>query len=163
MRVFLLTLLMLAAVGHARAQIPIPRPPMPSPSPGDTVTVSAFRVEPPVSPLGALWRSLLVPGWGQAILGRRVTGAAFVFWEGVTFGMTLKSVHQLNYLRRTGSANVDSKKQEIQDWAVLLGFNHLLAAAEAYVAALLWDFPAELETEVQESGAVNVGVSLRFR
>ncbi len=163
MRVFLLTLLMLAAVGHARAQIPIPRPPMPSPSPGDTVTVFAFRVEPPVSPLGALWRSLLVPGWGQAILGRRVTGAVFVFWEGVTLGMTLKSVHQLNYLRRTGSANVDSKEQEVQDWAVLLGFNHLLAAAEAYVAALLWDFPAELETEVQESGTVNVGVSLRFR
>lgn len=163
MRVFLLTLLILAAVGHAHAQIPIPRPPMPSPSPGDTVTVPVFRVEPPVSPLGALWRSLLVPGWGQAILGRRVTGAAFVFWEGVTLGMTLKSVHQLGYLRRTGSANVDSKKQEIQDWAVLLGFNHLLAAAESYVAALLWDFPAELETEVQQSGAVNVGVSLRFR
>ncbi len=163
MRVFLLTLLILAAVGHARAQIPIPRPPMPSPSPGDTVTVPACRVEPPVSPLGALGRSLLVPGWGQAILGRRVTGAAFVFWEGVTFGMTLKSVHQLNYLRRTGSANVDSKKQEIQDWAVLLGFNHLFAGAEAYVAALLWDFPAELEIEVQESGTVNVGVSLRFR
>lgn len=139
------------------------REPPPPPDPADTVRVEPFRIQPPVSPLGALWRSLLLPGWGQSILGRRVTGAAFVFWEGVTLTMTLKAIHQRQYMERTGSANVPSKKQEIQDWAVLLGFNHLMAAAEAYVSSQLWDFPAELELRRLANGSSALGARLSFR
>jgi hypothetical protein len=98
-------------------------------------------------------RSLLLPGWGQSVLGRRTTGAVFVFWEGVTLGMTLKSAHQLSYLRRADAARpeeerdqelLDSKKAEFQDWLVLFIFNHLFSAAEAFVSANLWDFPEEI-------------------
>jgi hypothetical protein len=90
-----------------------------------------------------MWRSLLLPGWGQAILGRRVTGAAFIFWEGVTVTMTVKSLHQLAYQEDIDAETVDDKRQEVQDWAILWGFNHLLAGAEAYVAAILWETPAD--------------------
>lgn len=117
-----------------------------------------FRIEPPVSPLGAMWRSLLLPGWGQAILGRRVTGAAFIFLEGVTVTMTVKSLHQLAYQEDTAAETVDDKRQEVQDWAVLWGFNHLLAGAEAFVGALLWDFPTELEARRLPNGATGVGL-----
>src|SRR3989441_12492038 len=34
-----------------------------------------------IRPMGAFWRSLLLPGWGQAETGRPVTGALFVAWE----------------------------------------------------------------------------------
>jgi hypothetical protein len=102
----------------------------------------------PVSPMGGFWRSLLVPGWGQAKLNRKLTGALFVAWEGVTLGMALKTTHELNYLKATGSGSVKAKKSEQQDWLVLLGFNHLLSAIEAYVAAHLWDFPGDLEVRV---------------
>jgi hypothetical protein len=122
------------------------------------VKVPPFRIEPPISPLGAFGRSFLVPGWGQAMLGRRVTGAFFVFWEGVTLAMTVKAVHQLSYLEDVGdSARVDSKRQEIQDWAVLLVFNHLVAGAEAFVSSYLWDFPVELETRALPGGALGIG------
>ncbi|MBI4502932.1 MAG: hypothetical protein HY700_17440 [Gemmatimonadetes bacterium] len=105
-------------------------------------------------------RSLLLPGWGQAVLGRRVTGAAFVFWEGITLTMTLKASHQLRYDREINSTKVTAKKQEVQDWLVLLVFNHLFAGAEAFVAAQLWDFPVEVEMRARPGG-VAAGVRLR--
>ena len=140
------------------AQFPVPVQ-QDSTRAADTVKVPPFRIAPPISPLGAFGRSFLVPGWGQAALGRRVTGAFFVAWEGVALAMTLKAAHQVSYLEAVGdSARLDSKRQEVQDWAVLLAFNHLVAGAEAFVSAYLWDFPVELETRALPGGAVGFGV-----
>ena len=112
-----------------------------------------------MAPFTAFARSLLLPGWGQAVLGRRGTGAVFVFWEGLTLTMTLKANHQLRYLRRIGDEErIEAKKQEIQDWAVLLVFNHLVAGAEAFVSAHLWDFPVELETQTLPGRRAGLGL-----
>lgn len=153
-------LLVLLAQPCAHAQVGPVRPP-PQPAPADTIKPPPFRVPPPVSPLGAAVRSLLLPGWGQAILGRRVTGAAFVFWEGLTLTMTVKAARQLAYQESIPADSLDGKRQELQDWAVLLAFNHLLAAAEAFVSAQLWDFPVELEVQAGE-GTVGAGLRVRF-
>ena len=110
-----------------------------------------------VGPVGALWRSLVLPGWGQAATGRKVTGALFTVWEGTTMFMTLKASQEANYLRASGSPNLHSKHQEVQDWLVLWGFNHLFSGAEAFVAAHLRDFPGDLKIR-----AVPGGVGLRF-
>lgn len=107
-----------------------------------------------------MWRSLLLPGWGQAALGRRVTGAWFVFFEGLSLAMSVKASNQLRYMRETDSQSADAKKQEVQDWVVLLVFNHLTAGAEAFVSAQLWDFPGELEGRSLPSGATGLGVRL---
>ena len=115
--------------------------------------------ERPVSPMGAFFRSLLLPGWGQAKLDRKLTGGIFVAWEGVTLGMTLKTSHELHYLRRTNSGRVEVKEQEKEDWIVMLAFNHLLSALEAYVSAHLWDFPDDLEFRAVPGG---VGGQLRL-
>jgi hypothetical protein len=155
--------LSLAVASPAAAQIVPQQPPQQRrPDPSDTIPVPHFRQEPPVSPLGAMWRSLLLPGWGQSILGRRVTGAVFIFWEGITLTMTVKSVHQLNYLESIDAdpEQIAGKRREVEDWAVLLVFNHLLAAAEAFVSAELWDFPGELETRSLPSGDVGTGLTL---
>jgi len=158
-----------ATATAAAAQVPIPapapqRPAQDSARAADTVRVPPFRVEPPISPLGAFGRSLLVPGWGQAVLGRRVTGAFFVFWEGLTLTMTLKASHQLDYFQEVGTEEqIEAKKQEIQDWVVLLVFNHLLAGAEAFVSAYLWDFPVELEQRVLPGNRVGFGARIPFR
>jgi len=107
--------------------------------------------------MGAFGRSLLVPGWGQAKLGRKLTGGLFVMWEGVTLGMVLKTSHELSYLRRTGSGRIAPKRGERQDWLVLLAFNHLFAGLEAYVSAHLWDFPTDLQIQATGQG---IGASL---
>jgi hypothetical protein len=41
----------------------------------------------------------------------------------------------------------------------LLVFNHLIAGAEAYISANLWDFPVELESRRLPAG---FGVGLRL-
>ncbi len=110
-----------------------------------------------IKPLDAFWRSLVLPGWGQARTGRHVAGAMFVAWEGVTIAMTVKAKRELAYMEEIGSGSVEGKRQEVQDWLVLLIFNHLMAGAEAFVAAHLQDFPEDLKLRAVPGG---VGVSL---
>jgi hypothetical protein len=110
-----------------------------------------------VGPVGALWRSLVLPGWGQAATGRNVSGALFVIWEGTTIYMTLKASQEADYFQAAGLPNQHAKRQEVQDWMVLWGFNHLFSGAEAYVAAHLRDFPRDLKVRAFPRG---IGVSL---
>lgn len=157
-------LVALGSGGVAAAQLPVPqpRPAGEGQRPReDTIPVPQFRVPPPVSPLGAAVRSLVLPGWGQSLLDRRTTGAIFIFWEGVTLTMTLKSLRQLEYQERIGAATVEGKRQEVEDWAVLLIFNHLMAAAEAFVAAQLWDFPPELRADLKMTPDGRLALGLR--
>jgi hypothetical protein len=130
----------------------VARPPAPA-ARGDTLV---YR---PISPANALWRSLLIPGWGQARLNRKLAGGLFVGWEAVTLGMTLKTRSELDYLRRVGSGRANDKRQEHEDWVVLLGFNHLFAGLEAYVSAHLSDFPGDLRFQAVPGG---VGASASF-
>ena len=135
----------------------------------DTTAVPAAAVPDsvgftPISPINAFWRSFLLPGWGQARLNRKLTGGIFVAWEGVTLGMSLKTRHELAYLRRTGSARADNKRREHEDWIVLLAFNHLFAGLEAYVGAHLTDFPGDLKIRAVPGGlGASVSVPIRLR
>jgi len=139
------------------AQVPDTAPPTPPP----LVTTGALVVPTDtthrVRPMGAFLRSLLVPGWGQAVTGRRVSGALFATWEGVSAMMTLKAQSEMHYLNETHSANLPAKRQEVQDWTVLWVFNHLFSGAEAFVAAHLQDFPKDLKLRAFPGG---VGISL---
>jgi hypothetical protein len=140
-----------------------PQPPRPVPA--GRAPAQAPSVPPDtlarqyISPLNALWRSLLIPGWGQARLNRKLAGGIFVAWEGVTLGMALKTRSELRYLRRNLSARANDKRQEHEDWLVLLGFNHLFAGLEAYVSAHLADFPGDLRFEALPGG-VGAAMSL---
>lgn len=148
-----LLLLAVACATTAPAQVPPPPPRADTlvPQRGDSV-----RPVPPVSPTGAFLRSLIVPGWGQARLGRNVAGGIFVLFEGVAITMTWKSEWQLEWAR-TRNKYVRSHTQEREDWLVLLAFNHLLAAADAYVGAHLYDFPGALRLQALGDGRVGIG------
>ena len=111
-----------------------------------------------VGPIGALWRSLLLPGWGQAATGRNVTGAIFGIWEGTTLYMTLKAQQEANYFKEANLPNLHAKRQEVQDWLVLWIFNHFFSGAEAFVSAHLQDFPKDLKIRAFPSG---VGITVR--
>ncbi|HUK19972.1 MAG TPA: hypothetical protein VLV45_00275 [Gemmatimonadales bacterium] len=125
----------------------------------DTLPAAAKTAAAPdsakqIRPATALWRSLLIPGWGQASTGRHVTGAAFVLWEGVTIMMTFRAIQEENYMiaAQADSFDLQSKRQQVQDWTVLWIFNHFFAGAEAYVSAHLMDFPKELKLEALPRG-----------
>jgi len=86
-----------------------------------------------------------------------VTGALFVAWEGTTLYMWRKAEQEARYLEEIGAGHVKGKRQESEDWLVLLVFNHLFAGAEAFVAGHLQDFPEELRIRAIPGG---VGVRL---
>jgi len=127
------------------------------PERGDSV-----RPRSPVTPGGAFLRSLLIPGWGQARLGRNVTGGLFVLFEGMAGAMVWKASWQLEWAWTRGKF-VASHRQEREDWIVLLVFNHLMSGAEAYVSALLYDFPVALKVQRLPGGEAGVGVSIPLR
>jgi hypothetical protein len=144
----------------------VTRPPA---SPADTATSASANAHSRAdslalrtSPMNAFWRSFLLPGWGQAKLGRKLTGGIFVAWEGTTLAMSLKTRHELAYLRRTNSARAEDKRREHEDWLVLLGFNHLFAGLEAYVSAHLSDFPGDLRLQAAPDG-IGGAMSIPFR
>ena len=114
-----------------------------------------------VKPAAVLWRSLLVPGWGQAKLGRNLTAGFFIAAEALTLGMSLKANAELKHLRsiNADSVTIDSKSQNREDWLVLLVVNHLLSGLEAYVSANLSDFPAELKIR-KLGGGVSAQVAI---
>jgi hypothetical protein len=162
---WLVAILLLLAAGVPRldllaqatppVQPPRNRPPVATP---DTM---ARRY---ISPMNALWRSMLIPGWGQARLNRKLAAGMLVAWEGVTLGMTLKTRHELEYLRRTNSARAEDKRQEHEDWLVLLAFNHLFAGLEAYISAHLADFPGDLGLQAVPGGVgASLSIPLRVR
>jgi hypothetical protein len=137
-------------------------------TPGDSAPVTprpataADSLALRTSPMAAFWRSFLLPGWGQARVGRKLTAGIFLAWEGTTLAMSLKTRHELAYLRRTNSARAEDKRREHEDWLVLLGFNHLLAGLEAYVSGHLTDFPPDLQVRAMPGG-VGASISIPFR
>jgi hypothetical protein len=112
------------------------------------------------APLNYFFRSLAVPGWGQASLDRKLTGGMFIAFEGLALAMALKASHELRYLERTNSERVEGKRQERQDWFVLVAVNHLFSGLEAYVAANLYDFPADLRMRALPNGRTGVQLTI---
>ena len=159
---------LLAAPGRAAAQDSTAAAPDSSVTPGDSAAAAprpataADSLALRTSPMAAFWRSFLLPGWGQARVGRKLTAGIFLAWEGTTLAMSLKTRHELAYLRRTNSGRADDKRGEHEDWLVLLGFNHLLAGLEAYVSGHLTDFPADLQLQALPGG-VGASISIPFR
>jgi hypothetical protein len=143
---------LLVIISGSLANLQAQAVPRPAPAPRAPAAPPDSLNRQYISPLNAFWRSFLIPGWGQARLNRKLTGGLFLAWEGVTLGMSLKTRHELAFLRRTNSARANDKRQEHEDWLVLLGFNHLFAGLEAYVSAHLADFPGDLRFQAVPGG-----------
>ncbi len=172
--------LALAVAPRLAGQNPTPPPSQPAPVPAPTIQPAgapdtladtarvqrvrgdSVRPRPPITPTGAFLRSLILPGWGQARLQRNVTGGLFLLWEGVCAAMVWKAQWQLDYAR-SRQKFVASHTQEREDWLTLLVFNHLFAAAEAYVSANLYDFPKALKVRALPGGGTGVGLEVPIR
>ncbi len=138
-------------------------PPPAAPPPIDTLNPLAR----PVKPLKSFFMSLAVPGWGQARMDRKLTGAIFVSLEGLSLGMTVKTIRELKYLSRVeaDSARIDGKRSQRQDWLIFLGFNHLFSGLESFVSSQLHEFPTDLRFRVTAvpGGGFAAQASIPFR
>ena len=129
----------------------------------DSVRADTVRRRGP-SPTGALLKSLIVPGLGQITLGRELTAAVFVAFEGTAHAMVLKAQRDVDRAEAAGDlALAESRKRRREDWLVYMGINHVASALEAYVSANLWDFPGELQIRAAPGGGVGASASIPIR
>jgi hypothetical protein len=140
-------------------------------------TVSRPVPLPPLSPRRAFLYSLLLPGYGQSILGRPTAGAIFVLSESIAIAMLRESKADLQEARRlrtdslvvigvdAGGAPItaaspyddhliDVRRGHVEDWVAFILANHLFAAADAYVGAHLWDLPSQISVRQTRTGTV---------
>ena len=121
---------------------------------------SAAPLRRPTTPMGAMFRSFLIPGWGQAVYGRKVTAGMMMGVEGLALGMLLKIGNEIHQVAPTDSIRLTAKRQERQDWITIVVFNHLMSGLEAYVSSHLYDFPGDLQLRALPTGGMGVGVTL---
>jgi hypothetical protein len=117
---------------------------------------SVLLAGPPIRPKTALFRSLLVPGWGQASLDRGTAGATYFALEAGSIAMLIFAKKELANAKRAAldstfvddstlgpppelAARVRVRRTQVEDWAALIFFTHLFSAADAFVSAHLWD------------------------
>ncbi len=146
-----LALALLLPGGAIRAQEPVE---------GDTVAVgpvvtavdSAARVPAgegvvvdsaglPVSPMGAFFRSLILPGWGQASVDQPVRGAFYFTMEAASLWMLFKAESKLRAAERAGDEDLAAaRKEQKEDWIVMAVFWALFSGVDAWVSTHMWDF-----------------------
>jgi hypothetical protein len=118
------------------------------------------------------------------VLGRNRAGALVVAFETAALVMLRQSAADIREARRnladsipvsyidaTGASKITyqrtpfsqallrSRRSHYEDWVAVLLANHLFAGADAYVASLLWDLPAEIALRATPTSA---GLSLRL-
>lgn len=130
--------------------VPAPSTQNPALGPADTLIRRT-------TPMKAMFRSFLLPGWGQAVSGRKVTAGVMLGFEGLSVGMVLKIKSDIRYIEETNSPRLKDKHKQEQDWITLVVFNHLMSGLEAYVSSHLYDFPGDLELRALPGGGVGVG------
>jgi hypothetical protein len=144
----------------------------------DTIADSLKR--PPISPRRAMVYSLLLPGFAQSRLNRPTASILFAVTEVLAIGMARKSALDLREARAAGgdsiptgfvadtvtgiitptgyvhnrlAARVGARRTHYEDWLAAIIFNHIISGADAYVAANLWDFKANVAVTPVRNGA----------
>lgn len=150
----------------------------------DTAGPSPER-PPPLSPRRAFMYSLFLPGYAQSVLGRHRAGALQVAFETAALVMIRISAADVREARRSLADSIPvsfvdaagapavrfartpfnevllrSRRAHVEDWIAVLAANHLFSAADAYVASLLWDLPAEI---AMRATARSAGFAFRVR
>jgi hypothetical protein len=142
---------------------------------------------PPLSPRRAFLTSLVAPGYAQSVLGRPNAAALFILTEAVALLMVRETSTELRQARRlqddsialyfvnpsTGTAEttyrparypsalVRSRRAHLEDWIAALVANHVLAAADAFVAAHLWDVQVQVGLR-STGGSATLGARYRW-
>jgi len=146
-------------------------------------------VRPPLSPRRAFLMSALLPGLAQSRLEKATSGAFFAGIELAAIAMLRRSANDVREVRRQGTDSIPgdfavapgtglltpfgvlpprfeasmerSRKLHVEDWTAAIVFNHLIAGADAFVGAQLWDVPTQL-TMVPTANGLALVATLRW-
>lgn len=160
------------APGAAAAQDPAPADTARRPIlvRGDTIMPSDADSLLPVSPRSAFLRSLVLPGWGQSVLGAPGRGGVYFALEAGSLWMLYKTAQKLDeayeierIARATGEIRADQKhplvrerENQREDWFTLAIFWLFFSGADAFVAAHLQDFEVRVNAVPRPGGGTEL-------
>lgn len=126
---------------------------------GERVAVDSTGL--PVSPMGAFFRSLILPGWGQASVDQPVRGAFYFTMEAASLWMLFKAESKLRAAERAGDEDLAAaRKEQKEDWIVMAVFWALFSGVDAWVSTHMWDFEGVVVPPPDGSRGVAVQVSI---
>jgi hypothetical protein len=154
----------------------------------DTTKGARPELRPPLTPRTSFFLSFLIPGYAQSVLGRPRASALFIGAEAIGVSMLRQAQYDLNHARSAGQDSVvtswwdpasgtvqrtvqaspydanllRSRHAHVEDWVAGIIANHLFSGLDAYVAANLWDLPAEMQV-IPTSNGVAVSVTVHRR
>ncbi|MFQ5530194.1 MAG: hypothetical protein ACE5FP_07570 [Gemmatimonadota bacterium] len=97
------------------------------------------------TPMGAFFRSLILPGWGQFAADRPGRGIFYATAQAATLFMVIRTQQRINRADENGDTGLaDSRREQREDWIVLAGFWSLASAVDAWVSAHMWGFEGEV-------------------
>jgi hypothetical protein len=162
----------------------VPLPSAPAPRVQTVLADTSVLRRPPMSPRRAFLSSVILPGYAQSRLGRPTASILFATVEVLALGMARKSAQDMREAERapkgyiytaysidpvTGvgtpsdsvasrftDSRVRARHLHYEDWLALIAFNHIIAGADAYVAANLWDFKANVSVNPTDRGVALV-------
>src|SRR5688500_5190223 len=163
---------LLAAVPAAAQPDTIPRPLIVPDTLADRVVTDAVPADSvrPLSPRGAFFRSLVLPGWGQSELGLPLRGGVYFALEASSLWMVYKTGEKLGearerqrVARQTGEIAPDAKhplvrdrENQYEDWITLSIFWLFFSGADAFVAAHLQDFDVHVNAVPRPEGGMEL-------
>ncbi len=120
---------------------------------------------PPISPLGAFGRSLILPGWGQLEVGRPARGAFYFAAESVFLFMVFKADARLSAAKEEMPPNeerISNRTGQRENWIVLAGFFAFLSGLDAWVSTQFWDFEPSIGPPADGSVGIALGFKVNF-
>jgi hypothetical protein len=119
--------------------------------------------EQPVSPAGAMLRSVILPGWGQTAARQPARGAIyFTVWSGGVF-MILKSNAEVNAAKRADDEElIDSRTGAREDWMLFTGLWALFSGVDAWVSAQFTGFEGEVRPPQDGSPGVEFSYPVKL-
>jgi hypothetical protein len=64
--------------------------------------------------------------------------------------------------QRFGPERINARKTHVEDWVAVLIFNHLFAGIDGFVAAQLWELPAQVEMRASPRGGLTLRAQMRW-
>lgn len=101
------------------------------------------RRKAPISPGGAFFRSLVIPGWAQVELGAEVRGAVYFLAWSTSLVLWARTQQRLDHARRTLGEDdplVEGRTDQREDWIALAIFWAFFAGADGWVSSHLYGF-----------------------
>ncbi|MDE2879705.1 hypothetical protein [Candidatus Palauibacter soopunensis] len=120
---------------------------------------------PPISPLDAFGRSLILPGWGQLEVGRPARGAFYFAAESIFLFMVFKSDARLSAAKEELPLNeerISNRSGQRENWIVLAGFIAFLSGLDAWVSTQFWDFEPSIGPPADGSVGIALGFKVNF-